>query len=298
MCLVFALSCCAAAGKPVQAHSACPPNQVVAWGDSLTYGLTRIDGVWQQAKPTMPDTIGTDLGVPTKNFGWPSLGSAEIAVRQGGLRPRVTLSGGRIPAKSTAPIHVDAISPTDGWSEYEHAGSLKIHGVLAGVPGTLEHMRNPGVSDFSFTPDAPVDAVVPIPVESTFSGTDGVEYRGCFEVIWAGANNWAQPAAITRDIASMVSSLSAPPHYLIIGYLPATTDALAKTYGSRFVDLRGWLASDGLAAAGVAPTAADTEAVAAGAVPPSLTVDGTHLTQAAYTATGHYLASLIARELN
>lgn len=298
MCLTFVLSCCAAAGKPAAAHSACPPNQVVAWGDSLTYGLTRIDGVWQQAKPTMAETIGTDLGVPTKNFGWPSLGSAEIAVRQGGLRPQVTLSGGRIPAKSTAPIHVDTISPTDGWSQYEHAGSLKMHGVLAGVPGTLEHMRNPGVDDFSFTPDAAVDVAVPIPVGSTFSGTDGVDYRGCFDVIWAGANNWAQPAAITRDIASMVSALSTPPRYLIIGYLPATSDALAKTYGSRFVDLRGWLTSDGLAAAGVAPTPADTEAVSAGAMPPSLTVDGTHLTQAAYTAAGHHLASLIAKELN
>lgn len=296
--LIFALSCCAAGGKPAAAHSACPPNQVVAWGDSLTYGLTRIDGVWQQAKPTMPETIGTDLGLPTKNFGLPSLGSAEIAVRQGGLRPQVTLSGGRIPAKSTAPIHVDAISPADGWSQYEHAGSLKMHGVLAGVPGTLEHTRNPGVDDFSFTPDAAVDAAVPIPLGSTFSGTDGGEYRGCFEVIWAGANNWAQPAAITRDIASMVSALSTPPRYLIIGYLPATSDALAKAYGSRFVDLRRWLASDGLAAAGVTPTAADTEAVAAGAVPPSLTVDGTHLTQAAYTATGHHLASLIAQELS
>ncbi|MDR3662955.1 MAG: hypothetical protein P4L86_21645 [Mycobacterium sp.] len=260
--------------------------------------MTQIDGVWRQAQPTLLDTIGNDLGVPTKNFGLPSLGSAEIAVRQGGLRPRVTLSGSRIPAKSTTPIRVDAISPTDGWSQYTNAGSLKMHGVLAEVSGTLQHTLTPGVDDFTFTPDAPVDTAVPLPQGSTFSGDDGVEYRGCFEIIWAGSNNPAQPSAITRDIASMVSSLSGPPHYLIIGTIPATSDALAKVYGPRFVDLRGWLVSDGLAAAGVAPTAADTEAVAAGMVPPSLTVDGTHFTQAAYTAVGHHLASLIAQALD
>ncbi len=301
ICLMYfllAANCCAAVGSPAPGRSACPPNQIVAWGDSLTYGLTRIDGVWQQAKPTMPETIGTDLGVPTKNLGLPSLGSAEIAVRQGGLRPRVTLSGGRIPAKSTTPIHVDAISPTDGWSQYPTAGTLKMHGVLARVSGTLEHTLIPGVDDFSFTPDAPVDSAVPLPMGSTFTGTDGEEYRGCLAVIWAGTNNSTQPSAITRDIASMVSALSSPQHCLIIGTVPATIDYLANAYGRRFVDLRSWLVTDGLAAAGAVPTAADTEAIAAGIVPPSLTVDGTHLTQAAYTAVGHYLASLIAQALN
>ena len=275
----------------------CPPNQVVAWGDSLTYGLTQIDDVWQQANPTMVDTIGQDLGLPTKNFGLPSLGSAEIAVRQGGLRPQMTLAGSQIPARSTAPIHVEAISPTDGWSQYAKAGPLKMHGTLAGVPGTLQHMLAPGVDDFSFTPDAPLNGALSVPPGSPFAGDEGIDYRGCFAIIWAGANNQSQPAAIVRDIASMASSLPGPSHYLIVGTIPSTNDALSKMYGPRFVDLRAWLMSDGPAAAGVLPTAADTEAVAAGMVPPSLTVDGTHFTQAAYTASGHHLASLIAQAL-
>ncbi len=295
MCFVLTVACCVAVGKPEPARSACPPNQVVAWGDSLTYGLTQIDGVWQQANPTMVQTIGHDLGLPTKNFGLPSLGSAEIAVRQGGLRPRITLIGSGIPARSTAPIHVEAISPTDGWSQYTKAGALKMHGTLAGVSGTLQHMLAAGVDDFSFTPDAPLDGAVPVSPGSPFTGDEGIDYRGCFAIIWAGANNQSQPAAIIRDIASMTSSLPDPSHYLIIGTIPSTNDALAKTYGPQFVDLRAWLMSDGPAAADVAPTAGDTEAAAAGMVPPSLTVDGTHFTQAAYTASGHRLASLIAQ---
>jgi len=298
MCFILLVGCCAAIGKPEPARSACPPNQVVAWGDSLTYGLTKIDGASQQANPTMVETIGKDLGLPTKNFGLPSLGSAEIAVRQGGLRPQITLSGSGIPARSTAPIHVAAISPTDGWSQYSNAGALKMHGTLAGVAGTLQHMLAPGVDDFSFSPDASLNDAAPIPPGTPFAGDDGIDYRGCFAIIWAGANNQSQPTAIIRDVASMTTSLPGQSHYLIIGTIPSTNDALAKMFGPRFLDLRAWLMSDGLTAAGIAPTVSDAEAVAAGMVPPSLTVDGTHFTQAAYTASGHYIASVIARTLD
>ncbi len=83
----------------------------MGWGDSLTYSLTKVDGVWRQAKPTWLDTIGEDLHVQTVNFGVPSQGSAEIAVRQGGLKPAVTLINNRIPSGSTAAVPVLAISP-------------------------------------------------------------------------------------------------------------------------------------------------------------------------------------------
>jgi lysophospholipase L1-like esterase len=293
LCLLPAVACSAAA-KPAAAHPVCPPSQVVAWGDSLTYGLTRAGGVWGQARPTWLETVGVSLGVPTKNFGVPSQGSAEIAVRQGGLQPRVTLSGGRIPAKSRTPVRIDAISPSDGWSQYADAGTMTMHGVLADVPGTLQHTLTPDADSFAFVPDAPLDTDISVPAASTFSGDEGADYRGCFEIIWAGNNNSAQPAAITRDVASMVSALPDPKRYLIVGIIPGVSDALSRAYGPRFVDLRRWLATEGPAAAGVVPTAADRDAIAAGAVPPSLTVDGTHFTQAAYSAIGRYLASLIS----
>lgn len=66
-----------------QTESSCRPSEVVAWGDSLTYGLTQIDGVWQQARPAWVDVVRDVAGVLTKNFGFPSLGSAEVAVRLG-----------------------------------------------------------------------------------------------------------------------------------------------------------------------------------------------------------------------
>jgi lysophospholipase L1-like esterase len=82
---------------------------------------------------------------------------------------------------------------------------------------------------------------------------------------------------------------------LVVGTIPAIQDQLSAAYGPRFTDLRSWLIADGLAAAGVAPTPVDAAAVEAGGIPPSLQPDGVHFTQAAYTAIGHHLASVIAK---
>jgi hypothetical protein len=293
LCTGLAMCCCSTSENAKAGPPPCPSNEVVGWGDSLTYSLTEIGGVWQQAHPTWLDTVGEDLGVDTENFGVQSQGSAEIAVRQGGLKPLVTLSGDQIPSGSTAAIPITAISPTDGWTQYARAGTMKMHGAMAGASGTLQHTMTSGVESFAFVPDAAPASDVPVPAESKFSSDDGDKYRGCTQIVWAGTNNSSQTAAITRDIASMYYWLPYPKRYLIIGTIPATKDALSEAYGPNFVDLRTWLISDGLSAAGIAPTPDDTEAVTAGNIPPSLSVDGAHFTQAGYTAIGHHLASVI-----
>jgi hypothetical protein len=307
LCTTSALCSCSTATteadtsrfSDVGAHSArrsvFPSDKVVGWGDSLTYSLTSIGGVWQQADPTWLDTIGADLHVDTANFGIPSQGSAEIAVQQGGLKPLVTLVGNQIPSGSTTAITVTAINPTDGWTQYPEAGTMTMHGALAGVSGTLQHTVTSGVHSYSFVPDAATVSVVPVPAGSAFSGDQGADYRDGIQIIWAGTNNSAQTAAIERDIASMVHWMTASPsRYLIIdGTIPAIENDLSSTYGSQFVDLRSWLISDGLAAAGITPTPDDTEAIATGNIPPSLIASQGHFTQAAYTAIGHHLAAVM-----
>ncbi|WP_328358641.1 hypothetical protein OG976_04860 [Mycobacterium sp. NBC_00419] len=268
----------------------------MGWGDSLTYSLTKTGDGWTQADPTWLQTLGTDLGVATKNFGVMSQGSAEIAVRQGGLKPTVTLAGNQLPKGTRAATQVTDISPKDGWSQYRQAGELTMHGALGDVPGTLIHNVDDGVDSFSFTPDTAPDWNRPVPAGTTFSGDQGDGYRDCIQIIWAGTNNSAQPAAIVRDVAEMVKWIPDPKRFLIVGANPETTAELKANYGKRFVDLQGWLRSDGLTAAGITPTADDESSIAAGEVPSSLRVDGTHLTQAAYTAIGHHLASLVKSE--
>jgi hypothetical protein len=270
-------------------------RQVVAWGDSLTYALTKVDGEYRQANPTWLETAGATLGIGTVNLGVPTQGSAEIAVRQGGLKPRVTLNGNGLTAHSVASVPITAITPPDGWTQVARAGTMRMHGALSGVAGTLQHTVETGVSTFAFVPDVAPAEDVSIPPGSEFSGDDGNSYRNSFQLIWAGANNGSQTAAIIRDIASMVSWLPYPRNFLVIGTVPQVADALSAAYGLRFVDLNSWLVTHGLGAAAVSPTAADSQAMDEGKIPPSLLVDdGIHYTQAAYTAVGKYLASVIA----
>lgn len=290
LCIVFALGC-STDGPPT--HSDCPTGEIVGWGDSLTYSLTEVGGAAKQADPTWLATVGEDLDVETANFGVPSQGSAEIAVRQGGLKPLLTLAGNHIPANSTSAVPITVISPRDGWTQYVNAGTMEMHGTLAGVAGILQHTVTAGASSFSFVPTAAADAAVPVPANSVFESSDGDDYRGCVQIIWAGTNNQRQKGAIVRDIASMVNNLVYPKRYLIIGTLADVQGDLAVTYGPRFVNLRAWLISDGLAAAGIDATPKDAAAIAVGDVPPSLTIDGTHFTQAAYTAIGHHVADVL-----
>jgi lysophospholipase L1-like esterase len=91
----------------------------------------------------------------------------------------------------------------------------------------------------------------------------------------------------------MVNWIRYPKRFLVVGTIPGTRDELAEAYGTRYVDLRTWLIADGLTSAGVPATPDDIEATATDQIPPSLFGDGTHFTQAAYTAIGHYLASIV-----
>ena len=287
--VITALGCTSEASSDI----GCPGGEVVGWGDSLTWSAVKDGEHYKQADPTWLQTLSQDLGVKTKNFGEPSQGSAEIAVRQGGLKPTVTLINDEIRSGTTDASSISSISPSDGWSQTQNSGTMKMRGNLAGVPGTLEHTPETSGGAFAFVPDNPPDRPVPVPPGTEFIGNQGYEYRTCVQIIWAGTNNSRQDAAILRDVASMVNYLRYPKRYLVVGTIPGTRDGLAAAYGSRFVDLRSWLVTDGLPAAGVPASPDDTAATASGQVPPSLYGDGTHFTQAAYTAIGHHLASVL-----
>jgi hypothetical protein len=296
LCTVIAMCSCSTVQQTDVSPLTCPSGEIVGWGDSLTLSMISTNGgVPRQADPTWLDTLGDDLNVHTENFGVSAHGSAEIAVRQGGLKPLLTLDGNQIAPFSSSAIAVSAIIPADGWTRYGNAQEIaEVHGTLAGVAGTLRHsLPLRGSESFSFIPDVAPTSVVLVPANSTFSSDDGDRYRGCFQIIWAGTNNRDETAAIERDIDSMVRRIANPKRYLVVGTIQAVEDQLSATYGRRFTDLRGWLISDGLTAVGVTATPTDIAAVRAGKIPPSLLSDEIHFTQAAYTAIGHHLASII-----
>lgn len=126
-------------------------------------------------------------------------------------------------------------------------------------------------------------------------------------VFWVGRNDRSSgisPTTTKANIAAMVASLGHT-RYLVLGILTADTETtgtashteitalntdLAAIYGAQFFDIRGYLISSGLAAAGITPTAGDNTDIAGNTVPRSLRVDGIHLTTAAY--------ALVAAQVN
>lgn len=115
--------------------------------------------------------------------------------------------------------------------------------------------------------------------------------RGRITIIWSGHNSFRDPITVRTDIARIVANLGHQ-RYLVLGLvhedqpseLPSGVDypvkvalneALATTYGPRFIDVR-----EPIAAALNVGSAQDAADVRNGFTPSSLRVDGIHLNEA------------------
>lgn len=130
-------------------------------------------------------------------------------------------------------------------------------------------------------------------------------------VIWAGRNNYTDPVTVKADIAAMVASLGHT-RYLVMGvingnYPPGENVGgsgyntivglnadLATLYGTRFIDIRSYLISSGLADAGITPTSQDLTDIANDIVPLSLRADNVHLNTAGNALVAAKVAASLA----
>jgi hypothetical protein len=120
------------------------------------------------------------------------------------------------------------------------------------------------------------------------------------QVFWAGTNGgWVDTDGVTYNPDVLVSQLQRmagflqTERYLVIGLTALTVaqyanlDArMARAFGRKFLDLRGYMLSYGLADAGITPTAQDSADIAAGKIPSSLRYDQTHFNDAGYAIAG------------
>lgn len=276
-------------GKPTAATA-----DIACWGDSLTYSALP-DG---QASPTWPQTVANELGVSAYNGGVAGQGSAEIATRQGGLQPLISLENNEIPAGPGVSMPVASIAPTTGWRR-GGTGSLRMHGSLADVTGTLRHSLGDG--SFTFTPDQELNSRKAVPSKTPFISDEGGVHENQVVILWTGTNSISEPDAVERDIAAMVASLTPyTERFLVVSntlrrqLAEPLNKQLAATYGDHYADLRGYLMEHGLAEADIAATPTDRADVRAGNVPSSLRWDDTHFTQRGYDVIGRYFAGIIA----
>jgi hypothetical protein len=251
-------------------------SDLIGWGDSMIQGGPE-DVPWVKE-------VGEELGLPTVEAGNLGEASSGIAIRQGGLRPLLTVTGNSIPA--SGPVVVSAIVPST---------SLRPHGftwagTLAGVPGKLE--LNEETSVWSFVRAAP-GAVTECPAGTPFFGTAGVGFESYLCVFWSGRNNinvGMAPLDTVRDTQRMINHLKAPEkRYLVLGvttYVAETkgtaaraivdelNEALAAKFGIHYIDVNAYMTEHGLEDAGLNPTFTDRVRMEGGTFPDTLRETG------------------------
>jgi len=265
------------------------PMALTGAGDSLT-----ANGVYLSRVEAVTGWTTTNLGVSGNT-------STEVAIRQGGVRPLLTVTGDQIPATGSV-----AVTTVDPGSSFRGAGTtsgaFSWPGTLAGVPGTFIHHSELSPVTREFVRDTAGTAVA-CPPGTPFYGTDGDAHRDEIQVIWVGRNNILNPADVIRDVAAMVAHLTPyVKRYIVMGVTNGTNEPfgsanynaviainqqLADIYGERFLDIRRYLIDQAQADLGQTPTPEDLTAISEDRIPPQLHIDSIHFTTAGYTAVGN-----------
>ena len=261
-------------------------TQVSFWGDSLFDGWPRGPFNADQSD-SLPGVFATqNPGVTVYNGGKQGQSADEIAIRQGGIVPMLTVTGGTIPASGGVTVTTDAVI---GWRLDRTIADTT--GTLAGIPGTLT--RSGSVLTFTRTTAGTATAVAgAVPWEAS-----GRAYAGGVQVILAGRNDVgytssAGPVAdrVVTATRAMVESLTPThPRALILGTITATgeirnsagwvsvttiNDTLKALYPNLFWDYRAWLVNEAIYALGITPTAGDLANMQNDTLPPSIMVSG------------------------
>lgn len=269
-----------------------PKLPIVAFGDSLT------------AANTYHTVAASMLGTTSINRGWAGWSSGDIAVRQGGLKPIVTVENNEIPASGAALL--TSIEPTTGW---RNSATLTFEwiGTLDGVPGTLRRTgTTPSTWTFTRTNAGTAKKVSSDGIQ--FVCTENDMYRDHFQIIFTGRNN-VNVAQVSRDEALMIEHMTAyVKRFVVISVLNGTTepkgttaynnvmnvnDAKRKLAPNNYLDIRSRFIAEGMQLAGKTPTAEDAALIASDAPPMSLMADSVHPNADGYRVMATILAEYI-----
>lgn len=271
-----------------------------AGGDSLTDPTTSGGGGWWW------NELAAIQGVTVIGGGRYGQSSTEVAMRQGGIVPVVTIPSGSIPA--SGPVAVTVSYPEGAFKENQ-AGAMPnpaYVGTLAGVPGTLTANTQGAPRTWTFTRATTGDPVA-VAGARYFVSTEGAD-RAALEQIWWTGRNFSGDLVL-RDTAAMrkyVEQAVAHPRFSVLNILTSETErvgtadydamirrnrALRREHGEHYVEVRRPLIDHALTDLGIAPTPGDLTDIAGDTVPRSLRSDTFHLNEAG----SRYVGRLVAR---
>ncbi|NBB51492.1 hypothetical protein GVN24_24715 [Rhizobium sp. CRIBSB] len=272
----------------------CPGNSLSAAGSS---------GDW-------PSRLAGRNGRTVTFGGIGGQGARQIAARQGGVRPRVTLTGNQIPASGA--VAVTAIT----WSPLSASSNTAVE--IAGVPGVL---ALDGSGNTTFTRST-AGTVVAVPAGTPILVSEGQPYRNQIMITEIARNSFKAGTADFMGIGQILSAYRAMIDHLtprarraIIWSTPpqaaettgtagrialdAVNAAVAAAFPEFWLDINSWLRrttdeyigqtliQNPFAAAGISPTSQDTTDIANGVTPTSFLSDGLHFNANGGTAVAY-----------
>lgn len=262
----------------------------MSWGDSLTQGAGG-------AGTSYPSVLSGLLSRAVTNMGVGGETSSQIAARAGGRPVALTAAGAAIPGDTAVTVTTAPSIPS--------AQGVPISGAVVGVRGTLT--LSAGV--VSFRRQEAVQGNTACPANSTFTPDAALAQQYTRQIIWAGRNNYTDAAIVLADIAAIVA-FGRTGKYVVLSVLNGAyadevaggtgykkmislNQQLAATYGANYLDIRRYLIDQGLADAGITPTAQDSTDIGNDVVPSSLRSDNIHLNAAGYTVVAQQVAARI-----
>lgn len=274
---------------------------VVCWGDSMTDGWPTSDFT-DRATMAYPGVLDSLLANATvHNAGSTGQSADEIALRQGGLVLRVTVTGGEIPASGGVTVTVDSTIAwrlDRGFSQNRDVSG--VYGTLAGVPGRMTRSS----STLTFTRTT-AGSAVPVTGAQRFVSSEGEDNATRVQILFAGRNDIGYSSAagdihdrVVNAYIAMVEKARlhiVRPRILIAGVLTAsgektgsgnhtvitrinaTLETLYPDYYARDTqgrDFRGYLVNQAIHDLGITPTATDLDRIAGDTLPPSIMASG------------------------
>lgn len=202
-------------------------TKVIAWGDSLTFGV----GAQETGGYTK---ILNDDGYNVLLRGFPGQTSTEIAINQGAIGVRVFREVGS-----------DFLSAEpDVMGDFRKRKEIVFKGDIEGSPVSLTRFDN-GKWKVSG------DLLNKCPNTCKFTSSNYVNQKNAKNIIWVGRNNNLKfTKFVYRDISLIVKSLPKGSTFLVIGLTPAQddnaekleairklNDSLKNTYKENFIDM-------------------------------------------------------------